>query len=178
MARRGVKPGVLWSRGRQWRELEITLRGRQEVGIVSSRCNRPLSCSGNLCPDLSELVLLRFGFTFQARKVLYRMVESRLAHRTEVVGAVVRSDSDAGSCDGARCEGEAGRNSERARAVAAALKFSGSWDEGCLDRSLEGLTGENSEDDDRAPRDRQAVEFEANRGTVLEALDGPGRDCL
>lgn len=62
--------------------------------------------------------------------------------------------------------------------MAAALEFSESWDEGCLESSLEGLTGESSEDDDRALRDRRAVEFEANRGTVLKALDGPGRDCL
>lgn len=38
-------------------------------------------------------------------------------------------------------EGEVGRRSRRARAVAAALQFSGSWDEGCLGGSLEGLTG-------------------------------------
>lgn len=90
MLRRGTKPGVLWSRGGQCRELIIALRGRSrhEVGVVGSRCNRPLPCSSNLCPDLSELVLLRFRFTFQARNVLYRKVESRLAHRTEVGGVV------------------------------------------------------------------------------------------
>lgn len=124
MARRGVKPGILWSRDWQLRERKIALRGRHEVRVVGSRCNRPLSGSGNLCPDLFELVLLGFRFAFQARKVLYRMVESRLAHGTEVDGAV-RQDSDARRCDGARCEDEAGRRSERARAVAAALEFSG-----------------------------------------------------
>lgn len=103
---------------------------------MGSRCNRPLSCSGHLCPDLSELVLLRFGFPFQARYVLYRKVESRLAHRTEVNGAVVWLGQRRRELrwSKVRSESEAGRRSERARAVAAALEFSESWDEGCLGR--------------------------------------------
>lgn len=55
---------------------------------MGGRCNRPLSRSSKLSPDLSGLVLLRLRFLFQAHEVLYRMVESRLAHRTKVGGAV------------------------------------------------------------------------------------------
>lgn len=75
MARRGVKAGILWSRGRQRRELDAVLRGGQEIGVVGSRCNRPLLlCSGNLFADLSlfpDVSEVRFCFTFHARKVFY-----------------------------------------------------------------------------------------------------------